>query len=561
MSDDSKKAYRSRYQDWPGFSSFVDDKSRRNLRDIDFQPNYDQSQSRQDAMWPQPKINEREVERALPLPSDADEDGSRTKRIGPTVYNKNDVYPERTLPEKGEEYGHPTKYDYNTVRRRNVTAEIEALAAEMTAAAIKEALRNETHGQENKYIKKYYVKHRPAIQLDNNKHWHTKQKKKPVTRRRLTVCDRYPNKCVDRGKSPFRTPGERTKQWHKDNKQKAKNKGVSLDELKAQRERARKAFDLAVEAAEILGFEIEAANWPAQWNTHTKKTQPPQELDQNYGEGQSRDQGSPRKDPTDQEGESLRAPNLDEKEQKGLKWEIEPRAPGGSYPIKTVNNPGSGSGKVIPMWGDFANNTQAIPDGRQDNYLHNNNFDVKVAATMGDILANVDPLIAQRAKQRPPKLLRTDTKNWIWTFKSGSWKVRVQAFKKGNAKKLDKVNLRLSCSCPFWRWQGPEHWGKGDDYLKGKPRGTAAFPAVRDPNHQHSICKHVYAVLDKVQTYAVRPEKSPLRKLGSRYSLDSLHSIEVEIVGSSRIAHAALERIQQETIRNVAERYLAKETF
>jgi hypothetical protein len=209
---------------------------------------------------------------------------------------------------------------------------------------------------------------------------------------------------------------------------------------------------------------------------------------------------------------------------------------------------------------DIVNNTQQVPDGRQDRYERNNNFQVKQAATMADILRRVDNLIEIRAKARPPRLMRTDTKNWIWHWKSGDWKVKVQAFKRGNATNLRKLNLRISCNCPFWRWQGPEHWAKQGDYLLGRPQGSASRPKVRDPEHVHPVCKHVYAVLEKSKRFFVRPKKNPLRKMGSHYSADSFDSIEIEIVtepSPARVAQSYLEHRQ--IIERVAARYLGEE--
>jgi hypothetical protein len=544
----NKKAYRSLPQQWPGFSSFVDDKSQRGLSDHNFEPNFDTGQDRLDSMWPQPKTNEREVERALPLPSDADVEGQRTKHIGPTTFNKPEVNPERTFPERGDEYGHPTKFDYNYIQRRNVTAEEELFLSN------KEALRRETQGEEKRYHQRYIRRNAPRIRRKRLQYWNTRGKRDPKTKRRLRICDAIPSKCVTRGKSPFRTPAERTKAWREEQGEKAKRKGISTKDLARRREMARKAHSLAVEAAELLGFEIVAT---AGWVTQLKTTEAPHTLDQNYGEGLSQNPGSPRKDPFTQEGESLRAPNLTDKQQFGLDWEVEPRAPGGSYPIKTINNPGSGSGKVIPMWGDFVNNTQAIPDARQDRYLTNNNFDVKVAATMADILANVDPQIAQRAKLRPPKLVRTNAKDASWTFNSGQWQVDVRAFKNGSARSINDLNLKVSCTCPFWRWQGPEHWGASLDYQQGPPRGSAAFPGVRDPKHTHPVCKHVYSVLQELQKHPDLSKRYSLEKLGSQYFLDKYQSVEVEFVTFSRAAQIALGGEYQKVIDQVVERYLA----
>jgi hypothetical protein len=271
-----------------------------------------------------------------------------------------------------------------------------------------------------------------------------------------------------------------------------------------------------------------------------------------------------------------------------LEWEIEPPASGGlDYPEVSTNNPTDGSGKVIPMewYSDAVNNTQAIPDGRQDRYERNNNFQVKqataqfihqlthphfgvgvrgkfgpvrVAFTVGEILRRCERKIKERSREYTPKLARTDTKNWIWHWNVGEHTVRVQAFKRRGATNFPKLNLRVSCSCPFWRWWGPEHWATKADYQKGPLQGTAAYPKIRDPAHWRPVCKHAYAVLEKSQRFFVRPKKSPLRKLGARFLADSSDAIEIQFVKDPMTVRVARRHMEQEIIRRVAARYLAR---
>ena len=62
---------------------------------------------------------------------------------------------------------------------------------------------------------------------------------------------------------------------------------------------------------------------------------------------------------------------------------------------------------------------------------------------------------------------------------------------------VDEVTM--TCDCPFWRWGGPEFHAKAHKFLLGKPRGTAEPPNVRDPNMEHWLCKHAYAVLKRLE--------------------------------------------------------------
>lgn len=165
-----------------------------------------------------------------------------------------------------------------------------------------------------------------------------------------------------------------------------------------------------------------------------------------------------------------------------------------AYPLDRgdVENAG-GSAKVIPYNKDYEN--------KKDRTLQ------KAAARMGDIEQYVSDKVKERSRSYDPKLKRVDTKNSMWFFDVGKWEVKVQATIPGRATKLTSVDLDLTCSCPFWRWQGPEHWAQKEDYLYKDPRGTASFPEIRDPNHEHAVCKHVYAVFQKLKTYRLRQRK------------------------------------------------------
>jgi hypothetical protein len=577
---DLRQAYRPLWQDTPGYKTVVDVDSDKGIYPAQTEStSLDRGQDNLDATWPVQPPQSREKERALPLPSNHSK--NREKRIGPTNYNKPRKIPYRTLSEPGEEYGHPTKYDYNYVtRRQDVTAfdddedVLEPVAVQRRQGPFPKKHQQNQGGPARLKSKQWYLRN-PAHKRKMRMKYQLKDKRKPREKLKDKYYRMYPKRYERRGRG-FTTPAERTKAWREENKAEARRKGISrLNERAKEREKRQKereqrrtaGLELLADALEILGLEMEGAYWPSNWNTQVKKTAPPEQLDQNYGKGQSRDTGTPRTDKSKQRGESLRAPDLSSKKQKGLKWELEPPASGGlDYPTVTTNNPTDGSGKVLPMsyYTDFANNTQEVPDGRQDRYLRNNNFDVKVghekvALSVGEILSRCDSKIKRRSREYTPKLKRIDTKNWIWHWGVGDYTVRVQAFKRGRAVNFPKLNLKVSCTCPYWRWWGPAHWATREDYQKGKAPGTAQYPKVRDPAHWRPVCKHAYAVLEKSKDFFVRPQKSPLKKLGSRFSVDSLEDVEVELERPSieaRVAQASLER---QISRRVARRYVETE--
>ena len=77
----------------------------------------------------------------------------------------------------------------------------------------------------------------------------------------------------------------------------------------------------------------------------------------------------------------------------------------------------------------------------------------------------------------------------------------MKAEAKGNVKEVKKAQIRVSCDCDFFRWQGPEYWARTNQFLYGKPRGTASAPTEKDPKGDHWMCKHVAAALRLARAY------------------------------------------------------------
>lgn len=511
----AKHAYSPPAQDMAGVKTFVDEKSQKGILPSQLEDKDDSGQNSQDAKWPVAPGKAREKERALPLPSDHNK--NRDKVIGPTYYNKNRTTPYRTKSIPGDQVGNPTKFDYNYVRRRYMQASEETLDLLRKADLFPKKRQRNQNGVSKRKSDQFYRQNKEQIKLDRRKKWR-KDRFNLTLKRRKKMMRMYPKRYERRGQSPYETPAERTKAWRKEQGQQAKRKGLTNKEWEAKRKEIKRRDKMAHSVAVAY---LHTAAYPQKWHTQVKVTQPPQGLSQNYGKGVSQSQGTPRTDPYKQQGESLKAPNLRQHPQKGL--DEDSPTPAKRLPRPQIDNPTSGSGKVIPLtyYTDLVNNTQQVPSPQNGRYLHNNNYEVKQAATSAEITRGISHKIVDRAADRHPKLVRVDTKNWMWTWSVPGtapqpYTVKVQAFKRGNSKNFKSLNLKVKCTCPAFRWQGPEHWAEGDTYLLGSPRGTASYPVIRDPDHVQPLCKHIYAVLEKSRKFFVRPEKSPLRKLSHR---------------------------------------------
>lgn len=130
----------------------------------------------------------------------------------------------------------------------------------------------------------------------------------------------------------------------------------------------------------------------------------------------------------------------------------------------------------------------------------------KYAVLIPDLLAQVGPDVLAKANGLKFSISRVLPGKGFWSFsvpgsKGETYSVRLKVLREGNAKDVERHHVQVSCSCPFFQWQGPEHWAKVNGYLYGKPTGTASKPDVKDPGGKHWACKHVVAVLNRARNY------------------------------------------------------------
>lgn len=139
------------------------------------------------------------------------------------------------------------------------------------------------------------------------------------------------------------------------------------------------------------------------------------------------------------------------------------------------------------------------------------------AKKISEILEGLDPQIISRSMGLPVRKKRvTKTNIWFWdvTGTENTYRVKLKAVPKNKSiKRVQSSDVLISCTCPYWRWQGPEHWAKVEGYLYGKPRGTASKPVIKDPQGTHRVCKHVLTVLGRIQ----RMDLPSSRKVATAY--------------------------------------------
>lgn len=140
------------------------------------------------------------------------------------------------------------------------------------------------------------------------------------------------------------------------------------------------------------------------------------------------------------------------------------------------------------------------------------------AASWGAMTQGLNPKTQQRAAQCRTDVKRADIKNLRWIFSvdcgNGAKVVRFKANRKGNITKFQKMDFHVACSCPAWRWQGPEFHSTTKNYQDPRTplQGTASPPDIRDPDRVNKVCKHVAAVLGFTSAWTIPKPKSRSKK-------------------------------------------------
>lgn len=136
----------------------------------------------------------------------------------------------------------------------------------------------------------------------------------------------------------------------------------------------------------------------------------------------------------------------------------------------------------------------------------------KTAKTIQQVLEELSPVVQERAQHCSVILKSFDSKILRWTFSvdsgNGPRVVRVRAIRSKRSNSISDADVWVACSCPAWRWQGPEHHAVQNGYQNGRQVGTASNPVIRDPDRVHKVCKHVAAVLSSASKWGAPLSKS-----------------------------------------------------
>lgn len=128
---------------------------------------------------------------------------------------------------------------------------------------------------------------------------------------------------------------------------------------------------------------------------------------------------------------------------------------------------------------------------------------IRCAKKVEEVISGLDSKITEGAKDVDLILVdhiqATQTLTYRATSGGKSYIVKIRALKEKGVRHYWEADVKLSCSCPFWRYGGSEYHASEGDYLYAEkhPRGTLAVPKIRDKDSTHYVCKHVLKALQK----------------------------------------------------------------
>lgn len=123
-------------------------------------------------------------------------------------------------------------------------------------------------------------------------------------------------------------------------------------------------------------------------------------------------------------------------------------------------------------------------------------------ARPSEIISNTSQSVRNKSSTRDARLSRVDRTNSVWHFsvpgQGQNYTVKIKVLEP-TKKLVDDSNVLVTCNCPFFRWQGPEHWASVEGYLYQVPAGTASRPDIMDPSGENKVCKHAISALEKAR--------------------------------------------------------------
>jgi len=143
--------------------------------------------------------------------------------------------------------------------------------------------------------------------------------------------------------------------------------------------------------------------------------------------------------------------------------------------------------------------------------LEVDNFTSRNAANFDYLLRATSEFSRKNSPRNNVRLLKADHKKGFYTYKVRSYMkesdpkghiVSVQLDKNTKETDIRQMDIKVSCSCPFWKYWGPDYNAGALNFLQGDHRSDNSKPDVRDKDRKNKICKHVYSVGEIIEKFA-----------------------------------------------------------
>ena len=166
-----------------------------------------------------------------------------------------------------------------------------------------------------------------------------------------------------------------------------------------------------------------------------------------------------------------------------------------------------------------------------DLIVKGHDHNIRNAATFEMLMRQVYkfPKVKERATKTTTRLIKADEKNLTWKYRVRGHEeysskkghvVTVKIDRDKNEKDMRKMTVKLTCTCPFWKYKGPDYNANRYNYLEGPQMSNGDSPKVNPSQARKTlICKHVYAVGLLFQKFAAKHNLDTYKEVDEIFKL------------------------------------------
>jgi hypothetical protein len=138
---------------------------------------------------------------------------------------------------------------------------------------------------------------------------------------------------------------------------------------------------------------------------------------------------------------------------------------------------------------------------------------LRKAFTIDELMRRTSPESVRKKNNCSARMTRATPKIGLWLFtvkcrertSKGPYDVRFKITKAQRLKDMPKRDIKTSCNCNAWKYNGSDYNSLHNDYNERQFSDNSA-PNVRDPHRRNLICKHVAACIPIFARFVVPEE-------------------------------------------------------